>query len=67
MLCALLSVISQKQMFVCSDVQKCGFTKCLPLPQATVFDSILCADVSDVNWDGKNEIILGTFGKVCVN
>ena len=29
-------------------------------------DSVLAVSVADVDWDGNNEIILGTFGKVSV-
>ena len=46
------------------DVGNSGFSKCIPLHQGNLFDSILCAEVADVNWDGRNEIVLGTFGKV---
>jgi hypothetical protein len=45
------------------DVGNSGFSKCIPLHQGNLFDSILCAEVADVNWDGRNEIVLGTFGK----
>ena len=42
-----------------------GFSKSLVLPDSYQHDSVLAAEVADVDWDGENEIILGTFGKVC--
>lgn len=42
-----------------------GLSTIYALPKATEYDTILCAEVADVDWDGKNELILGTFGKVC--
>ena len=41
-----------------------GFSKPLVLPDSHKHDSVLCVELADVDWDGKNEIILGTFGKV---
>ena len=47
-----------------SNVEENGLSKCHALYKATEHDSILCAEVADIDWDGKNELILGTFGKV---
>lgn len=41
-----------------------GFSKSLVLPYSYQHDSVLAVEVADVDWDGENEIILGTFGKV---
>lgn len=41
-----------------------GFNKSLVLPDSYQHDSVLTVEVADVDWDGENEIILGTFGKV---
>ena len=41
-----------------------GFGKPLVLPESHKHDSVLCVELADVDWDGRNEIILGTFGKV---
>jgi len=48
-----------------SNVKENGLSTIHALPKATEYDTILCAEVADVDWDGKNELILGTFGKVC--
>lgn len=41
-----------------------GFSKPLVLPDSHKHDSVLCVELADVDWDGQNEIVLGTFGKV---
>ena len=28
-------------------------------------DSVLCSCVADVDFDGQNELLLGTYGQVC--
>lgn len=33
------------------------------LPESDEFDCVTCTCIADVNWDGKNEIILGTYGQ----
>ena len=48
----------------CSDVKLNGFTSSVPLPQASSHDSILCCEIGDFDFDGRNEVALGTFGKV---
>lgn len=49
---------------ILSNVEENGLLKCHALYKATEYDGILCAEVADIDWDGKNELILGTFGKV---
>ena len=34
------------------------------LPESDDFDSVTCACIADVDWDGCDEIILGTYGQV---
>ena len=34
------------------------------LPSSHMHDSVLCSVVADLDWDGRNELILGTYGKV---
>lgn len=34
------------------------------LPDSNKFDSVMCACAMDVDFDGQNEIILGTYGQV---
>ena len=41
-----------------------GFSQAVLLPSSQKYDSILCSCIADVNWDGLNELALGTFGKV---
>ena len=49
------------------NVLNSGFDKSLILPFSHVHDSVLCATVGDLTWDGRNELILGTYGKVCMS
>ena len=41
-----------------------GFGRSLVLPDSHKHDSVLCVELADVDWDGQQEIVLGTFGKV---
>ena len=41
-----------------------GFGQSLVLPDSHKHDSVLCVELADVDWDGQQEIVLGTFGKV---
>lgn len=45
------------------DVVNLQFNKSIVLPDSSLHDSIMCAVVADVDWDGINEIVLGTYGK----
>ena len=47
------------------NVLRDGFEHSVVLPSSQSHDSVLCSAVADVNWDGTNEILLGTYGKVC--
>ena len=45
------------------DVANLQFNRSTVLPESFLHDSIMCGLVADVDWDGINEIILGTYGK----
>lgn len=47
-----------------SNIISQGFTNMVILPESDEFDCVTCTCIADVNWDGKNEIILGTYGQV---
>jgi len=34
------------------------------LPESDSFDNVLCSHIADVDFDQKNEILLGTYGQV---
>ncbi len=38
----------------------------LILQDSQLYDSVLCSEVADTNWNGRNEVVLGTYGKVIV-
>lgn len=46
------------------DVLNQGFDRLLTLPESDKFDCVLCTCIADVDWDGNNEILLGTYGQV---
>ncbi|CAG8481604.1 219_t:CDS:10 [Racocetra persica] len=33
------------------------------LKECSQYDSVLCSNIMDVDWDGKNEILVGTYGR----
>ena len=35
----------------------------LYLKECSQHDSVLCSHIMDVDWDGKNEILIGTYGR----
>ena len=36
------------------------------LPDSDMYDSVLCTTVADLDFDGENEILLGTYGQVSI-
>ena len=36
------------------------------LPQSDHYDSVTCSLIADIDLDGENEILLGTYGQVCL-
>ena len=46
------------------DIINQGFTNMVTLPDSDDFDCVTCTCIADVDWDGRNEIILGTYGQV---
>ncbi|KAJ8383655.1 hypothetical protein AAFF_G00216260 [Aldrovandia affinis] len=45
------------------DVQVCGMSRPVCLPESDQCDSVLCALVTDLDFDGQREILLGTYGQ----
>ena len=37
------------------------------LPESDDFDSVTCASIADVDWDGCDEIVMGTYGQVFIS
>nr|CAD7573443.1 unnamed protein product [Timema californicum] len=40
-----------------------GFESCYNLPDSDSFDAVMCCLVADIDMDGKQEVILGTYGQ----
>jgi hypothetical protein len=41
-----------------------GLDSVCELPESTLYNSVLCILVADINWDGCFEVLLGTYGQV---
>lgn len=41
-----------------------GFTNMVMLPESDEYDCVTCTCIADLDWDGNNEILLGTYGQV---
>lgn len=48
------------------NVLEKGFSEPLLLPDSDSYDCVMCSLVADVDFDGENEIILGTYGRSLV-
>eukprot|EP00794_Sanderia_malayensis_P020046 gene20046-22013_t len=55
--------ISHSSEFQLIDVVKQGFSNMAILPRSDHFDCVTCSLVADFDLDGKNEVILGTYGQ----
>ena len=49
---------------ICRNILEKGFNDAVLLPDSDLYDSALCATVADVDFDGQNEILVGTYGQV---
>uniref|UniRef100_A0A1E1XLJ2 Kaptin actin binding protein n=1 Tax=Amblyomma sculptum TaxID=1581419 RepID=A0A1E1XLJ2_AMBSC len=49
--------------FVYRDVLERGLDQYAMLPRSDDFDSVVCGCVADIDMDGVNEVILGTYGQ----
>ena len=59
--------VSVSKFFLASrNIFDCGFERSFVLPSSHLYDSVLCSAVADIDWDGRNELLVGTYGKVCV-
>uniref|UniRef100_T1J5Z3 Kaptin n=1 Tax=Strigamia maritima TaxID=126957 RepID=T1J5Z3_STRMM len=59
----LLVTNSLEPSVVYRNVLKDGLENQLILPDSDHYDCVLCACVADVDMDGRNEIVLGTYGQ----
>lgn len=50
----------------CRNVVDRGLVDTLILPDSDAYDTVTCALVTDIDFDGIQEIILGTYGQVCI-
>ena len=48
----------------CRNVLECGLSQALTLGDSDKYDCALCGCVADVDLDGSNEVIIGTYGQV---
>ncbi|XP_010869094.2 KICSTOR complex protein kaptin [Esox lucius] len=45
------------------DIQECGVSNPMCLPESDKCDAVLCALVTDLDFDGQKELLLGTYGQ----
>lgn len=48
------------------DVIGHGLSEVLWLPDSDRYDVALCSLAADIDFDGQNEILIGTYGQVCI-
>uniref|UniRef100_A0A3P8YMC0 Kaptin (actin binding protein) n=1 Tax=Esox lucius TaxID=8010 RepID=A0A3P8YMC0_ESOLU len=48
---------------VLRDIQECGVSNPMCLPESDKCDAVLCALVTDLDFDGQKELLLGTYGQ----
>lgn len=59
----LVVVVSTGLTIVYDDVLTNGLTRQMTLPGSDLADSALCCCVADMDFDGENEILVGTYGQ----
>ncbi|KAJ9582834.1 hypothetical protein L9F63_022793 [Diploptera punctata] len=45
------------------DVVRQGLKNVFTLPESEHYDAVLCSTIADIDMDGRNEILLGTYGQ----
>ncbi|KAH7052690.1 hypothetical protein BKA57DRAFT_435865 [Linnemannia elongata] len=59
----LLVTCAIEQAWVYSDIGKHGLSRRADLAECSYHDSILAAHAMDADWDGQNEVLIGTYGR----
>ncbi|KAG0276338.1 hypothetical protein BGZ95_007685 [Linnemannia exigua] len=59
----LLVTCAIEQAWVYSDINKHGLSRRADLAECSYHDSILAAHAMDADWDGQNEVLIGTYGR----
>ncbi|KAF9585684.1 hypothetical protein BGW38_001237 [Lunasporangiospora selenospora] len=59
----LLVTCATEQAWIYSDITKNALTQRTDLAECAYHDSILASHVMDADWDGRNEILVGTYGR----
>ncbi|KAF9153516.1 hypothetical protein BG015_003251 [Linnemannia schmuckeri] len=59
----LLVTCATEQAWVYSDINKYGLIRRADLAECSYHDSIMAAHTMDADWDGQNEVLIGTYGR----
>ncbi|GJJ74718.1 KICSTOR complex protein kaptin [Entomortierella parvispora] len=59
----LLVTCAIEQAWIYSNINKYGLANRSDLSECSYHDSIMTAHVMDADWDGQNEIMIGTYGR----
>ncbi|KAI9138511.1 hypothetical protein BKA69DRAFT_1127263 [Paraphysoderma sedebokerense] len=62
----LLVALSVESSVVFRNILTDGLTNPIELTNSENYDCAMCAHVMDIDWDGENEIVLGTYGQMMV-
>ncbi|CAG8442515.1 13682_t:CDS:10 [Ambispora gerdemannii] len=59
----MLVTCAVEQVLIYRFVDRRGVKCPIQLRECTQHDSVLCSHVMDVDWDGRNEVLVGTYGR----
>ncbi|KAF9900920.1 hypothetical protein EC991_006727 [Linnemannia zychae] len=59
----LLVTCAIEQAWVYSDINNYGLSRRSDLAECSYHDSIMAAHAMDADWDGQNEVLIGTYGR----
>lgn len=52
--------------FMCRNIIDQGFQDPVVLADSSQYDAVLCVKIADIDFDGQNEILIGTYGQVTI-
>ncbi|CAG8486028.1 16673_t:CDS:10 [Dentiscutata erythropus] len=59
----MLVTCAVERAIIYCNVDKVSLNRPVYLKECSQYDSVLCSNIMDVDWDGNNEIIIGTYGR----
>ncbi|CAG8777706.1 28222_t:CDS:10, partial [Gigaspora margarita] len=59
----MLVTCAVERAIIYCNVDKLMLNRPVYLKECSQYDSVLCSNIMDVDWDGNNEILVGTYGR----